>query len=51
MLDGEDMSAIRRLTEELGRDSESFAARRMDRSIREALAGKSLDSLDHEVTE
>ena len=51
LLEGEDMAAIRRLTEELGRDSESFAARRMDRSIREALAGKSLDSLDNEVSE
>jgi len=51
LLEGEDMAAIRRLTEELGRESESFAARRMDRSIREALAGKSLDSLDNEVSE
>lgn len=51
LLDGDDMNAIRRLTEELGRESESFAARRMDRSIREALAGKSLESLDNEVTE
>ena len=51
LLEGDDMNAIRRLTEALGRDSESFAARRMDRSIREALAGKSLASLDDEVTE
>ncbi len=51
LLEGDDMDAIRRLTEALGRDSEGFAARRMDRSIREALAGKSLASLDDEVTE
>jgi molecular chaperone HscA len=51
LLEGDDIDAIRRLTEALGRDSEGFAARRMDRSIREALAGKSLASLDDEVTE
>lgn len=51
LLEGDDMDAIRRLTEALGRDSEGFAARRMDRSIRQALAGKSLASLDDEVTE
>lgn len=51
LLEGDDMDGIRRLTEALGRDSESFAARRMDRSIRQALAGKSLASLDDEVTE
>ena len=30
--------------------SEAFAARRMDRSIRDALSGVSLDELDDEVT-
>jgi molecular chaperone HscA len=37
------------MTEQLGRDTESFAARRMDNSIREALTGVSLESLDGET--
>ena len=45
----DDVTAIRQLTEKLGRASEAFAARRMDKSIREALAGVSLESLDEEV--
>lgn len=45
-LEGDDVDAIRQQTEKLGRASESFAAQRMDKSIREALAGRSLDSLD-----
>ena len=45
----DDVNAIRQLTEKLGRASEAFAARRMDKSIREALAGVSLESLDEEV--
>ena len=49
--EGEDLAAIRALTEQLGRASESFAARRMDKSIREALTGSSLDELDQEVGE
>jgi molecular chaperone HscA len=48
LLEGEDVAALRSKTEELGRVSEPFAARRMDKSIREALAGVSLDSLDEE---
>ena len=51
LLDGDDADAIRLLTERLGRGSEAFAARRMDNSIRAALAGVSLDSLDDEVVE
>ncbi len=51
LVDGDDGRAIHRLTEELGRRSEAFAARRMDRSIRDALAGVSLDELDEEVGE
>jgi molecular chaperone HscA len=47
----DDMAAIRALTEKLGRASEAFAARRMDKSIREALRGVSLDSLDEEKSE
>ena len=42
----DDVGAIRSLTERLGRASEAFAARRMDRSIREALSGVALDSLE-----
>jgi molecular chaperone HscA len=49
LLEGADADAIRAQTERLGRQSEAFATRRMDRSIREALAGVALDTLDDEV--
>jgi molecular chaperone HscA len=49
VMPGNDVAPIRQLTEKLGRASETFAARRMDRSIRDALAGVSLDDLDEEV--
>ncbi|MFV8818119.1 Fe-S protein assembly chaperone HscA [Haliea sp. E17] len=49
LLGGDDLSAIRAATDTLGRASEAFAARRMDRSIREALSGVSLDSLDNSL--
>ena len=48
LLGAEDISALRVMTDKLGRASESFAARRMDKSIHEALAGVALDSLDEE---
>ena len=48
LIDGADVEAIRTMTETLGRQSEAFATRRMDKSIREALAGVSLDALDSE---
>ena len=48
---GEDVAGLRQLTESLGRASEAFAARRMDKSIRRALAGVSLEQLDREVNE
>ncbi len=48
-VEGDDTELIRQQTDSLGRASEDFAARRMDKSIREALAGKSLDALDEEV--
>lgn len=48
---GEDAQAIHAQTERLGRQSEAFATRRMDKSIREALAGVSLDALDSEVAQ
>jgi len=48
LIDGTDVDAIRTMTETLGRQSEAFATRRMDKSIREALAGVSLDALDSE---
>jgi molecular chaperone HscA len=44
--EGDDVAAIHALTEKLGRASEAFAARRMDKSIREALSGVSLEQLD-----
>ena len=51
LLNAENADEIRALTEQLGRQSEAFAARRMDKSIREALAGVSLDALDDEATQ
>jgi molecular chaperone HscA len=36
------------MTERLGRASEDFAARRMDRSIQRALTGVSVNTLDVE---
>ncbi len=48
---GDDVEQIRRLTESLGRASEAFAARRMDKSIKQALAGVSLEELDKEISE
>ncbi len=47
---GEDGNLVRRLTEELGRASEACAARRMDKSIKQALSGVSLQELDQEVS-
>ena len=49
LLPGEDIDALRQATERLGRQSEAFAARRMDKSIRQALAGVALDELDDKV--
>ena len=51
MLSSADAEAIRGATEQTGRASELFAARRMDRSIQQALAGVSLDSLEQDVGE
>ena len=47
----DDVAAIRGLTEQLGRASEAFAARRMDKSIKQALSGVSLEQLDQEISE
>jgi len=49
LVEGQDVDAIKSAVERLGRQSEGFATRRMDKSIREALAGVSLDSLDSEA--
>ncbi len=49
LLESEDREAIKANTEKLGRASEAFAARRMDKSIREALTGVALESLDEGV--
>jgi molecular chaperone HscA len=51
MLSSADAEVIRGATEQTGRASELFAARRMDRSIQQALAGVSLDSLEQDVGE
>lgn len=42
---GTDVDAIRDAIDALSRESETFAARRMDRSVAQALSGKSLDEL------
>ena len=42
---GEDHIKIEALSTELGRVTESFAANRMNRGIRKALAGKQIDGL------
>lgn len=42
---GDDHSAIKAAAEALARGTEEFAARRMDRSVRAALAGKKLDEV------
>lgn len=49
LLDSDDLDALRRAAEALGRASESFAARRMDKSIRQALSGVALDELADKV--
>lgn len=46
-----DVELLRAASDQLGRDSEAFAARRMDKSIREALTGVTLADLDQEITE
>jgi molecular chaperone HscA len=47
-LDTDDPDQIRDATERLGRASELFAARRMDRSIQVALQGVALTDLETE---
>ena len=42
---GEDQAAIKAAVDALGKGTEDFAARRMDRSVRTALAGKKLDQI------
>ena len=46
-----DVDSLREHTEKLGRASETFAARRMDRSIQSALRGISVGQLDAESAE
>jgi len=45
-LESSDRNNIEELTKKLNNDSQSFAAKRMDRSIQKALTGKSLNSLE-----
>ena len=49
-LTGGSADTLRVASDQLGRDSESFAARRMDKSIRLALTGVSLDDVSEEVS-
>ncbi|MDX1734778.1 MAG: Hsp70 family protein, partial [Halioglobus sp.] len=51
LIEGEDASSIKSATESLGRLSEAFAARRMDKSLRDALSGVALSTLADEVGE
>ena len=51
VLVADDPQVIREMTEGLGRASEAFAARRMDRSIQRALTGVSLDALEDDKAE
>ncbi|CCG19665.1 =chaperone protein HscA homolog [Taylorella asinigenitalis 14/45] len=44
-IDSSNLEAIRKIQSEIAPLSDDFAARRMDRSIRKALAGKSIDSV------
>ena len=46
---GEDHRAIQSRIEDLDRVSKPFAGRRMDRSIRRALAGQQVGTLEHET--
>lgn len=46
LLQGNDSQAIHEAAEALNRASETFAARRMDASVKRALAGKKLNSLE-----
>lgn len=46
LLDGSDSRAIHEAAEALNRATETFAARRMDASVKRALAGKNLNSLE-----
>ena len=45
MAQGSDQQAIKEAVEALARGTEEFAARRMDRSVRSALAGRRLDEI------
>ena len=45
-LESSDRNNIEKLTKKLNDGSQSFAAKRMDRSIQKALTGKSLNSLE-----
>lgn len=49
LLDTSELDSLRASTEQLGRASESFAARRMDKSIKQALSGVALDELEQGV--
>lgn len=51
LLEGSDLDSLRASAEQLGRASESFAARRMDKSIKQALSGVALDELAQGVDE
>jgi len=48
-LSGGEIEPLRLASDQLGRASEAFAARRMDKSIRQALAGVSVDDIAQEI--
>jgi molecular chaperone HscA len=43
--EGQDAAAIEAATESLAKGTEAFAARRMNQSIRQALAGRNVETL------
>jgi len=51
LLTGRELDALREAADRLGRASEAFAARRMDRSIKQALSGVALDELEKDGQE
>jgi molecular chaperone HscA len=51
LLSGRELETLCAATDQLGRSSEAFAARRMDQSIRQALSGMALDELENGAQE
>ena len=50
LVESDDVDAIKKAIEALAKGTESFAARRMDRTIRQALAGVNVDDIEFDDT-